>query len=381
MQTSPHSVESKILQADPSRLVQVLSSLEQEGFSGTLKVTTVNVGTSKRITCFLVFQQGYLTIVERKLPSPDELLVLLGHRLKIKVMDLITTYKTQTTSRISVRDLLGSLITTKAISWDDIERVMRQRMVILIEQLLPHSCNVEKIPDVKLDLAYGRDKHGIRYTDILQQIEQRQPAWKPYLSVLPSVEVIPEVRTERLAQIKHEATRNHLQKWVNGETTLAEIAETLDQDPLTLAPLYTRWFQEGLITFKLDTEPEAQALPVVLSVDDSPIVQALIRRVLSERYEVLSAKSAIEAMGILSNRDVALILLDVTMPDIDGLEFCRTLRKIDKFKALPVIMLTAKDSKVDRAMGLLAGTSRYLTKPVDQNELLTTVSEFLDTCA
>ena len=65
---------------------------------------------------------------------------------------------------------------------------------------------------------------------------------------------------------------------------------------------------------------------VVLTVDDSHVMQILIRRVLSSEYRVLSASTAIEALAIMNNEPISVLLLDVTMPEIDGLELCSTIR-------------------------------------------------------
>jgi twitching motility two-component system response regulator PilG len=64
------------------------------------------------------------------------------------------------------------------------------------------------------------------------------------------------------------------------------------------------------------------------------------------------------------------------MPEIDGLEFCRTVRSIPKFQNLPIIMLTARDKFSDKLRGQIAGATRYLTKPVEPSQLL----EIVDKC-
>lgn len=65
------------------------------------------------------------------------------------------------------------------------------------------------------------------------------------------------------------------------------------------------------------------------------------------------------------------------MPDIDGLEMCKTLRSIPKFRNLPIVMVTARDTLVDKMKGQIAGTNRYLTKPFDTEKLLAVIGEFL----
>ena len=72
-----------------------------------------------------------------------------------------------------------------------------------------------------------------------------------------------------------------------------------------------------------------------------------------------------------------LLLLDVTMPDIDGLQMCKTLRSISKFKDLPIIMVTARDTLVDKMKGQIAGTNHYLTKPFTNDQLKAIINKYI----
>ncbi|MDG2990998.1 response regulator [Candidatus Synechococcus calcipolaris G9] len=361
-------------------LIQALAGYQESGFSGVIKISTKIPHTQRRLCYFLGFQDGNLTFSENKIPSPEEFVQSLGRYLKVGIMDSLMQYASnRTTDNPSVRELLEAIVSTRALSWDDLEKATMSRITVILERLLPYSCVTHTEADVEYDLSFGDDRHGISYEKVLERINERQKLWKQYLPIISSVEGIPHLREGVLPSVKHEPTAQHLKQWVNGKNSIADIAEALHQDPLTLAPLYLRWANEGLISVIDDHQPQTsgQTMPVVLTVDDSPIVQAMIRRALCENYEVIGATSAIDALGILNNRNVSLIFLDVTMPEIDGLEFCRTIRKIEKFKEIPVIMLTAKDGLIDRAKGHMAGTSRYLTKPVDKEMLLNTVQEFI----
>jgi twitching motility two-component system response regulator PilG len=117
----------------------------------------------------------------------------------------------------------------------------------------------------------------------------------------------------------------------------------------------------------------------ILAVDDSVVMQELIKRVLAADYRVLVSDSAVEALSVLGREKVALLLLDVSMPGIDGLEFCRTVRKLPQFEALPIIMLTARDRAFDKVQGRLAGASEYLTKPFDATQLRQLIQKFVGT--
>ncbi|MEO0947937.1 MAG: response regulator, partial [Cyanobacteria bacterium J06641_5] len=95
-----------------------------------------------------------------------------------------------------------------------------------------------------------------------------------------------------------------------------------------------------------------QSKPVILSVDDSPVAQALVKRALSKDYEILFSERAADALSILSHRsNISMLLLDLTLPGMSGLEFCRLLRGMKPYKELPIVMLTGRDGMVDRMRG------------------------------
>jgi two-component system response regulator MprA len=106
----------------------------------------------------------------------------------------------------------------------------------------------------------------------------------------------------------------------------------------------------------------------VMVVDDEPAVRAALERALRiERYDVRLAGDGVEALALLADRSPDAIVLDVAMPDIDGLEVCRRLRAAGD--RTPVLMLTARDAVDDRVAGLDAGADDYLVKPFALREL------------
>ena len=117
-----------------------------------------------------------------------------------------------------------------------------------------------------------------------------------------------------------------------------------------------------------EPEPKPSAAATVLVVDDEPAVRAALERALRiERYDVRLAGDGTEALALLADRSPDAIVLDVAMPDVDGLEVCRRLRATGD--RTPVLMLTARDSVDDRVAGLDAGADDYLVKPFALREL------------
>ena len=114
--------------------------------------------------------------------------------------------------------------------------------------------------------------------------------------------------------------------------------------------------------------PEPPAGATVMVVDDEPAVRAALERALRiERYDVRVAGDGDKALALLAERSPDAIVLDVAMPNVDGLEVCRRLRAAGD--RTPVLMLTARDAVDDRVAGLDAGADDYLVKPFALREL------------
>jgi two-component system phosphate regulon response regulator PhoB len=109
----------------------------------------------------------------------------------------------------------------------------------------------------------------------------------------------------------------------------------------------------------------------VLIVDDDPDIQRLVSYNLSHSgFEVATANSGRKALDSIQRQPPDLIILDLMLPDIDGMEVCRTLRQRDSSKQIPIIMLTARGEEIDRVVGFELGADDYVSKPFSPRELV-----------
>ncbi|HEY0033421.1 MAG TPA: PleD family two-component system response regulator [Devosia sp.] len=116
----------------------------------------------------------------------------------------------------------------------------------------------------------------------------------------------------------------------------------------------------------------------VLIVDDIPTnVRLLEARLTAEYFEVVTATSGQQALEICANSDIDIVLLDVMMPEMDGFEVCRRLKSSHKTYHVPVLMITALDQPSDRVRGLEVGADDFLTKPVDDVQLMARVKSLV----
>jgi len=112
-------------------------------------------------------------------------------------------------------------------------------------------------------------------------------------------------------------------------------------------------------------------VPRVLVVDDEQtLVKTIAYNLRREGYDVLTAGDGVEALRIAREESPDFIILDLMLPGLDGLEVCRRLRRES---TTPILMLTAKDSELDRVVGLELGADDYVTKPFGMRELVARV--------
>ena len=113
----------------------------------------------------------------------------------------------------------------------------------------------------------------------------------------------------------------------------------------------------------------------ILIVDDEPpIVDVLVYNLKRANYEVLVARDGQEALDVAQREQPDLIILDLMLPVLDGLEVCRALRRQ---RDIPIIMLTARDGEIDRVVGLEMGADDYVVKPFSVRELMARVKSVL----
>jgi CheY-like chemotaxis protein len=121
--------------------------------------------------------------------------------------------------------------------------------------------------------------------------------------------------------------------------------------------------------------PERKAK--ILLVDDSSTMLIMEAMLLRSKYEVLKATGGPQALRIAAEQKPDLILLDVVMPTMDGLETCRLLRSMEASRSIPIIMVTTRGEQKTMQAAYASGATDYLTKPINHKELLSKVAQHL----
>ncbi len=378
----------------------LLDNLKKQSTTGIVNVqikTSTNTQKNRRV---LAFRDGCLLFGGTTVPKNLELIQQLLKQSKSKFEDVAIKF---VQNQDSLREVLESLTNVKLLQWEEIENFVFQQTVSIMEQTLAFAGTIALDRSQTFDLSFGEDRHPLNREKMAAELARRKKQWQTLSKTVPGMTAVPKISRGGLERVTDVIVCQHLQKWIDGKRNLMDIASGLEKDILQIANTYSNWVQNGWIEFEGTTANATAPVPkttlkagvtkaanspskatapnkyqyTVLSVDDSPIVQKKIERALADNYNVLLASNAVDALNILKSNKVDVLLLDVTMPDIDGLEMCRTLRGISKFKHLPIIMVTGKDTLIDKMKGQIAGTNRYLFKPFDRETILKAIAELI----
>lgn len=363
-------------------LARLIESFRQQQVSGTFQLE-VELQPGRYWQRVLIWYRGEITYGGNKLIDRGELIRILLKKFKPEYSQSIEGWLIQQlVYPHSSRELLTFLVQKQFLTWEQIETWAQRQAVFALEQAIGFAGKYRFSPQTEVDFYHGADGAGLNWNQLMMTVNTRQQYWRKISNLIPSIAAVPLPLTAAMSsKIVETAIKQHAQKWFDGHRTIVDIATALERDPLQVARSYAQWAQMGWMQCQQPIEIALESLapvelPIVLSVDDSPIVQTRIKRALSDHCEVLLANDAMSALHLLARQPVDLLLLDVTMPGIDGIELCQTLRRMSKFTQLPIVMLTAKDKSYDRALAEMVGATEYLTKPLDDDKLIAIVNQY-----
>jgi twitching motility two-component system response regulator PilG len=218
-----------------------------------------------------------------------------------------------------------------------------------------------------------------------KQLDQFCSVWDRIMPVnhpeLAETELEPDSRTQPIATI---TMSSWIRLLLNGYN-LYDLAYQAGVTPLDLSKWLQPYLEQQILTVcnaqGQDIKPVAvkSYKPIIACVDDSKTVQRQVRMILEMAdFEVISITEPATSLSILARQVPQLILMDVSMPEIDGYELSSMLRRSQKLKDVPIVMLTSRDGIIDRLRAQLVGAVDYLTKPVQPDKLLSKVQYFCD---
>ena len=225
-------------------------------------------------------------------------------------------------------------------------------------------------------------------TKTMRQLQQ----WKQFHPYIQSPHQSLVIHNHaRLQEALPEQAYQSISRWADGKTSLRQLSRFLNRDLVTLAKGMYPYAERGWIHF-IDTvlaknvksqgrkpEGEATLAPHVVCIDDDASIGKKVEYLLQERgFQATAIADPLQALGQVFQLKPDLILCDIAMPQIEGYEVCAMLRRAIAFRQTPIIMLTGKESFVDRVRARLVGATDYLTKPFGERELLLLLEKYLN---
>ncbi len=137
--------------------------------------------------------------------------------------------------------------------------------------------------------------------------------------------------------------------------------EPTDEDPIESDP--------SVDPFR-ETEGQDRGEETILIVDDSEKIRRIVTHFLEDDYELLTAVETEEAYQLMNKHDIDLLLLDVMLPQKDGITFMKELKEEDRFKDIPVLIMSARRDKKTVVQSVTEGAEDYVLKPFDRETLL-----------
>lgn len=194
---------------------------------------------------------------------------------------------------------------------------------------------------------------------------------------------LPRLGQFNLRPLVEECYGRFKQRQANGQAPLPSVS-LLQRNGDNRPPTYSAATASNSATSvatpaaEIPAPPSAKDTYTIACIDDSPTVLRAIDEFLDDKmFSVLMISDPVKALMQVIRNKPDLILLDVTMPNLDGYELCSLLRRHPEFKNVPIIMVTSNTGLIDRAKAKLVRASGYLTKPFNQSDLLKIIFKHL----
>jgi two-component system, chemotaxis family, response regulator PixG len=225
---------------------------------------------------------------------------------------------------------------------------------------------------------------------VITQIEQVWSLWQEAQVVdrLPNMAPV-ILQPQQLQEKTSISAYQSLCKLLNGNRTLRDLSVQLRTSPLQVICSLLPYIQSGIfglvdipdlleIINPQSKDYEHQDRPLIACVDDSPMVSHLMEQIVSMAgYRFLAVNDPQDAAQVLMSCQPDLIFLDVVMPKVNGYDLCAQLRRYPEFAQTPIIFLTSSSGVVDRLRAKMVGSSDFLRKSVDADELVQKIDEYL----
>ena len=226
--------------------------------------------------------------------------------------------------------------------------------------------------------------------EIIEDIQQIWRRWEEEQVVDRFPNLAPVILLPQQLQDKTSISAyQSLCKLLNGNRTLRDLSVQLRTSPLQVVCSLLPYIQSGIfglvnvpdlleIASSDNSSYENKDKPLIACVDDSLMISHMMEQIIGMAgYRYIAINDPLEAVEILKARQPDLIFLDIVMPRLNGYDVCSQLRRCPEFADTPIIFLTSNSGIIDRLKAKMAGSSDFLRKTVDADELIEKITEHL----
>jgi len=212
------------------------------------------------------------------------------------------------------------------------------------------------------------------------QIADRSPNMAPII-----------LQPQQLQQKTSISAYQSLCKLLNGNRTLRDLAIQLKTSPLQVVCSLLPYIQSGIFGLvevpdllelinpsNINYDHNSRDRPLIACVDDSVMISHIMEQIIIlAGYQFMAVNDPLDAVDLLLNRKPDVIFLDIVMPKISGYDLCSQLRQYREFEQTPIIFLTSNSGIIDRIRAKIVGSSDFMKKTVDADELIQKIAEHL----
>jgi chemotaxis family two-component system response regulator PixG len=373
-----------------SKQVKLFTSLHQTQISGQLTFTNPQQGYQWHFYLYLggiVYATGGLHPIRRwqrnlinNLPQIPFNLVQLQEELTEKEADL--------SDNIWEYEQLSAWTKQSVITPQQAKNAI---LFALVEILFDITQGREVVCRINQDNILSPKLDLIEPEQLIEKTQQQWQEWKNAKIADRSANLAPVIlQPEQLQEKTSVAAYQSLCKLLNGNRTLRDLAVQLRTSPLQVTCSLLPYIQSGIFglaevsdLLELFTPKQIDVAvrrdrPLIACVDDSMMVSHMMEQIVEiAGYRFLGINDPTKAASILLENKPDLIFLDVVMPKINGYDLCVQLRQYQEFEETPIIFLTSSNGIIDRIRAKIVGSSDFMKKTVDADELLNKIVQHL----
>lgn len=229
---------------------------------------------------------------------------------------------------------------------------------------------------------------------VIKEANKLYHAWQSAKVADRSPDLAPIIRQPEALKSKTPLqVYQNLVQLLNGKQTLRDLSIRMKRDVVTVTRSLLPYIQMGLVQLvKVNDIPPPTSTPVaqklfkdktprrltIACIDDSPTICQTMEKIVTEAgYNFVAEMDGLRAIAVLLSRKPDLIFLDLVMPNTNGYEICSQLRKLSFFKHTPIVILTGNDGIVDRVRAKMVGSTDFLSKPAEAEQVLATIDKYV----